>query len=356
MKHLLIAAVLLAGTAGSAANAYEFNGFRVEGQGGWDRMTVNTRNQGFIKEFRKDGLMYGAEGGYDLRLSDKAILGVFGNYNWSTIDEDVADTLGNRINVDVKNEWSAMGRLGYKISDNTLLYLSGGYAKTKIAYAFTPAGSTTTFNSSDKFGGVRGAVGLEQGLGSNVYAKVEYRYTNYENNLSRHQVVGGLGIRFGQHRPQPVAYEQPAPVAAPMAPAPVAAPLPFCPPAAVTPGPFLVFFDFDQSNITAEAAAILDRAAAQYSETGQSSIILSGHTDTSGAPDYNVALSERRAAAVQAYMASRGVPDSATQARGLGESTLLVQTADGVREAQNRRVEMSFGGAPAQNVGPCITQ
>ena len=99
------------------------------------------------------------------------------------------------------------------------------------------------------------AVGLEQGLGSNVYAKVEYRYTNYQDGLSRNQVVGGIGIRFGQYSPPP------EPVAPMPAPAPVAAPLPPCPPAAVTPGPFLVFFDFDKSLITPEASAILDRAA-----------------------------------------------------------------------------------------------
>ncbi len=153
-------------------------------------------------------------------------------------------------------------------------------------------------------------------------------------------------------------FTPPAPPPPPPAPpAPVAAPLPPCPPAAVTPGPFLVFFDWDKSLITAEATQILDRAVEQYQATGQTSVALAGHADKSGKDDYNVRLSQRRADAVKAYMAAKGVPDTAITTEAFGESRPLVDTADGVREPQNRRVEITFGGAPAPAAaGPCTPQ
>jgi len=142
----------------------------------------------------------------------------------------------------------------------------------------------------------------------------------------------------------------------PPPPAPAPAPLPPCPPAAVTPGPFLVFFDWDKSLITAEASAILDRAAEQYAATGQTSIVLAGHADRSGTEEYNMRLSQRRSDAVKAYMAGKGVPEASMTTEAFGESRPLVETADGVREPQNRRVEITFSGAPAPVTGPCTPQ
>ncbi len=163
-----------------------------------------------------------------------------------------------------------------------------------------------------------------------------------------HSVMLTLAYNFFEAAPPPPP-PPPAPVAAP-------APLPPCPPAAVTPGPFLVFFDWDKSMITAEAAAILDRSAEQYAATGQTSVQLAGHADKSGKDDYNVRLSQRRADAVKAYLATKGVPDTSTVTEAFGESRPLVDTADGVREPQNRRVELTFSGAPVAAAGPCTPQ
>ena len=124
----------------------------------------------------------------------------------------------------------------------------------------------------------------------------------------------------------------------------------------MTPGPFLVFFDWDKSIITPEAAAVLDRAAEQYAATGQTSVALAGHADKSGTDAYNVGLSQRRADAVKAYMASKGVADGSITTEAFGESRPLVDTADGVREPQNRRVEITFGGAPQPASAPCTPQ
>ncbi|RYH04994.1 MAG: OmpA family protein, partial [Alphaproteobacteria bacterium] len=99
----------------------------------------------------------------------------------------------------------------------------------------------------------------------------------------------------------------------------------------------------DKSDITAEAASILDNAANAYATTGQARVQLAGHADKSGGDQYNVGLSQRRADAVKTYLTGKGVPDAAIATEAFGESKPLVDTADGVREPQNRRVEITFG-------------
>jgi outer membrane protein OmpA-like peptidoglycan-associated protein/uncharacterized protein YhjY with autotransporter beta-barrel domain len=186
-------------------------------------------------------------------------------------------------------------------------------------------------------------------LSDKVTGRIGYQ-GRFNKQVADHAVYGSLTLRFGGETPAPA----PAPAPVPAAAAP--APLPPCPPAAVTPGPFLVFFDWDKSLITAEASAILDRAAEQYAATGQTSVQLAGHADKSGKDDYNVGLSQRRADAVKAYLATKGVPDGSIMTQAFGESRPLVDTADGVREPQNRRVEITFSGAPVQPTGACAPQ
>ncbi len=123
------------------------------------------------------------------------------------------------------------------------------------------------------------------------------------------------------------------------APMPMAsAPPPAQPPMMVKS--FIVFFDFDKSNITAEAQKTINDAVAAAKAGGSSRVTLTGHTDRSGSEQYNMALSLRRAEAVKANMIRQGIPASAIVVIGKGESSPLVPTADGVREPQNRRVEI----------------
>jgi len=116
----------------------------------------------------------------------------------------------------------------------------------------------------------------------------------------------------------------------------------------VAPGPFIVFFDWDKSDITPQAAAILDNAAAAYQQTGSAQVMLAGNADKSGPDDYNVGLSQRRADAVKAYLAGHGVAEGAMSTEAYGESRPLVETADGVREPQNRNVQITFGPGSGQ--------
>jgi outer membrane protein OmpA-like peptidoglycan-associated protein len=104
-----------------------------------------------------------------------------------------------------------------------------------------------------------------------------------------------------------------------------------------------VFFDFDKSDVTPEAAGILNNAVTAYANCGTARVMLAGHTDTSGSASYNIGLAERRNMAVRSYMTSRGVAASQIGGEAFGESQPRVPTADGVREAQNRRVEVTYG-------------
>ena len=245
-------------------------------------------------------------------------------------------------------------------------YLGGGAGIARVQhYQYQNAKFGPAFiNDSDTGIAWQILAGVYKPLSDHVDVGLKYRFFNVPgvdtfttNGLATstryrsHSVMATLTYNFFDAPPPP---PPPAPIAPPAPPAP--APLPPCPPAAVTPGPFLVFFDWDKSLVTAEAAAILDRAAEQYAATGQTSVQLAGHADKSGKDAYNVALSQRRADAVKAYLATKGVPDGAIATEAFGESRPLVDTADGVREPQNRRVEITFSGAPAPASFPCTPQ
>jgi phospholipid transport system substrate-binding protein len=116
---------------------------------------------------------------------------------------------------------------------------------------------------------------------------------------------------------------------------------PTSPPLSMAQAPSVVFFDWDKSNLSPEAIATISQAAAAYEASGSARIMNVGNTDTSGSTDYNMALSIRRADAVKRVLMQNGVPAAAIETAGRGQTNLLVPTADGVREPQNRRVEIA---------------
>ncbi|WP_458096818.1 OmpA family protein [Roseomonas sp. WA12] len=139
-----------------------------------------------------------------------------------------------------------------------------------------------------------------------------------------HSALIGLRYAFNQPRPAPVAAFAPAPAAA--APAPART--------------YLVFFDFDRADLTDRARQIIAEAAQAVNSTGTTRIEVAGHADRSGTPQYNQRLSQRRAEAVAAELTRQGVGRGQISVQAFGESRPLVATADGVREPQNRRVEI----------------
>jgi outer membrane protein OmpA-like peptidoglycan-associated protein len=122
-----------------------------------------------------------------------------------------------------------------------------------------------------------------------------------------------------------------------------AAPAPTTPVAAA-PAPvsrsYLVFFDWDKASLTDRARQIVAEAAANASRVQYTRIEVNGYTDTSGTPKYNQGLSVRRALAVAEELVKDGVPRNAIAIQGFGETHLLVPTGPGMREPQNRRVEI----------------
>lgn len=228
--------------------------------------------------------------------------------------------------------------------------------------------------------------GVRQAITDNIDVTVRYRFFNvgdlemvgfngetFSSRLRTHSLLGGLTFNFGGVEPE---YQTcwdgsrvlvteacpPAPVPPTVCPdgttVPAGAACPALPPQVVPcpngttvpagqtcpiPGPFIIFFDWDRDEITPAAAAILDNAAEQYRQTGNAQVVLAGHADRSGSDQYNVGLSQRRADNTRRYLAGRGIPDGVMRTEAFGESRPLVETADGVREPQNRRVEITFG-------------
>jgi len=130
-------------------------------------------------------------------------------------------------------------------------------------------------------------------------------------------------------------------------------PVPPPAPSAPTAASYMVFFDFNSAALSAQAQGTIRQAAAAYKAGGTSAITDTGHTDRSGSDTYNLALSLRRATVVKDALVREGVPAAAITAIGRGESQPLVQTADGVREPQNRRVELAGYGTNPNDLAYC---
>jgi iron complex outermembrane receptor protein len=129
---------------------------------------------------------------------------------------------------------------------------------------------------------------------------------------------------------------------------PEAAPPAYTPPpvqaAAPAPKSYLVFFDFNKSDLTPQAVSIVNQAAANAGPAKVTQLTVTGHTDTVGSDAYNMRLSRRRAESVAAQLEKDGIPSSEIQIVAKGKRDLLVPTADGVKEPQNRRVQIVYDG------------
>jgi opacity protein-like surface antigen len=235
----------------------------------------------------------------------------------------------------VSNSWQGTfrGRLGWAPgAGNLLWYVTGGLAVGDIrAQAASARGDNT------EVGWTAGA-GAEYSINPGWSAKLEYRHvdlgdisfgcatvacgaaTTLKAHFSDNAILAGLNYHFPPPPPPP----------------PLAAPAP--PPPA--PKVFIVFFDWDKDVITPEGQAIIQQAADAYRAGAPVQIQVTGYTDRSGSPGYNQRLSERRANNVARALAALGVPKTQMIVSGRGENDNRVPTADGVREPQNRRVEI----------------
>ncbi|OYU34504.1 OmpA family protein [Novosphingobium sp. PASSN1] len=236
------------------------------------------------------------------------------------------------------------------------------YAGAGVGYATTKLSESVPFavKMNDRAHGFawQAIAGVTVPLSRTVDLGVKYRYfrpdgadefiaadgTARTARLRSHALLATLTFNFGgkTEEPEPEAVMPPPPPPAPLPPPPPPPPPP--PVAAVcNPGPFIVFFDWDRSDISPEAASVLDNAVQAYGNCGNVGIMLAGHADTSGAPRYNLGLSERRDGEVKSYLTGHGISAGVISSQAYGETKQRVPTADGVREVQNRRVEISYG-------------
>lgn len=245
------------------------------------------------------------------------------------------------------------GLIDFGDDDGFQGYIGGGVgiARTSFDGVRTTNAAPVYTDDSDSGFAWQLVAGIRYPLSRNFDLGVKYRFFNHDEvgtnsfysttdntDIRSHSALVTLTYNFASPPPPP---PPPPPVLPPPPPPP---PPPSSSSSSCEPGPFLVFFDWDQPDIRPDAASVLDAVAAQY-QTGRcpTTVMLAGHADRSGSATYNVGLSERRNSSVRAYLASRGVPDGSMASEAFGEGRPLVDTADGVREQQNRRVEIAYG-------------
>ena len=265
------------------------------------------------------------------------------------------------------------GMLDFGDDDGVSGFVGGGAGIARVSFnnmrAFSNQGAF--LDDSDTRFAWQIVAGVRQAISDNMDVTVRYRFFNVDDvstvnwlgdvsevRLRTHSLLGGITFNFGAPVVVPpippcppgwtrdingVCQAPPEPPRTHVCPNGQTLPITQPCPAPVPVGPFIVFFDWDKSDITPQAASILDNAAEAYRTTGQAQVVLAGHADRSGPADYNVGLSQRRAENVRQYLAGRGVPEGVMRTEAFGESRPLVETADGVREPQNRRVEITFG-------------
>ncbi|MDT7529396.1 OmpA family protein [Sphingopyxis sp. SE2] len=238
-------------------------------------------------------------------------------------------------NTDLNGDSNALsfmvnGLLDFGDDDGLQGFVGGGAGVARVSVE--PVFAGPFLDDSDTGFAWQAIAGVRAPLSDNIDVGLKYRFFNADNldlvdqagrdvstRFRSHSILGTLTFNFGGAEPPPPVVE-------------------------CAPGPYIVYFDWDQSNITPEAASTLDNAISAYNRgcTG-TQVMLAGHADRSGSATYNVGLSNRRNDAVRSYLTARGISDGSISAQGFGETRPAVATADGVRNDQNRRVEITYG-------------
>ncbi len=245
------------------------------------------------------------------------------------------------------------GLLDFGDNDGVQGFVGGGVGVARVKERIGLNQRADFLDDSDTVFAWQAIAGVRAPLSDSIDVSLKYRFFNadkvkltdvagrgMEGRFRSHSIMGGLIFNFGAPTPEPVPTPEPTPTPT-WTPTPEPTPTPA--PVVCTPGPYIVFFDWDKSDITPEAASILDNAISNYQNCGNAQVMLAGHADRSGSASYNVGLSQRRADSVKAYMTAHGIGAGVISTEAFGESKPRVETADGVRELQNRRVEITYG-------------
>lgn len=216
IAFLLAASSLAAFTVPAAAqDDPDFTGPRVEALVGYDSArpgsTVDIDNAEDVDQ-SIDGVNYGFGAGYDFDMGS-VVIGAEGEYMRSEAQTEF-DTTGFTTygisNIDAGRDLYLGGRVGVKVTPNTLAYVKAGYTNAKMDVLTTD--NTTDTETDLNLDGWRAGVGVEQRVAGKVYVKGEYRYSQYQEgeveapsglesdrfdvDLDRHQFVVGVGARF----------------------------------------------------------------------------------------------------------------------------------------------------------------
>ena len=310
------------------------------GEGGWTALDTETGNKiaGLKhKQSFQDGFNIGARAGYE-----------WGPWRFEE-EYSFRENGQNHFGIGAANLKATGNRDAHAIMTNALYDFNIGWALTPHVGAGVGAvilhdavgikGFGTLAHSSDTEFGYQAIAGIRYNINPSLAFDLDYRYlattgasfhtvikgVKYTSGYDTQNLVASLSVRFGAPPPPPV-----APPPMPPAPPPIARKV------------FLVFFDWDKATITPEGMQIIQQAAAAFRAGAPVTIQVTGYTDRSGSPGYNQRLSERRANAVAVALTRLGVPRQNMAISGRGENDNRVPTADGVREPQNRRVEIVF--------------
>lgn len=188
-----LTALLLAATAAVPAVAQDvptYSGGHVGVITGVDRLRANGDG--------KTGVLYGITGGYDVQSAGGGVFGIEGEVADASTKTCVNGVVaaGDRLCAKAKRDLYAGGRAGFT-TGSTLIYGKAGYTNLRVgaSYEDGTAGTAADFSNSRNLDGVRVGAGLEKNLGG-MTVKAEYRYSNYQDGVTRHQGVVGAGIRF----------------------------------------------------------------------------------------------------------------------------------------------------------------
>ena len=344
-KSLLLAASLVA--ISTAAIAEE--GWYATIGGGWnhvhdDRFLSTGSNQGV--EYDNGYAIDGAVGyQYSNGLRSEIELG----YRNNDIDT-IANSGASRGDVNVM---SGMVNVLYDfdISDTALdTYVGVGGGIARLDYDGVTPVNGSSIDDSDVTPAMQAIAGVSYAVADNTELFVNYKYFHAANpdftnaagvkvdtDYDTSTVMAGL--KFNLFAPTPVvAAVEPMPAPEPVRVA-QAAPEPAPVPVSRT---YIVFFDWDKAQVTDEAMAIIKQAAADAKSGNAVAIQVVGHADRSGSVPYNMKLSNTRAVNVENALAQLGINSAAIETQARGESDPLVPTADGVREPQNRRAEITY--------------
>ena len=184
-----LAAVVALVAIAAPAHASNHSGGRIEALVGWDHPSIGLEDLGIDDDVNSDGIVFGIGAGYDFAVGPAASIGIDIEASESTADFEFDDGV-DTAEIAAGRDLYVGGRATFVVSPTANVYVKAGY--TNARFRFDLNGDRESANAD----GVRGGIGAQFALGGNAYVGGEYRYSNYEADLSRHQAVLIFGFRM----------------------------------------------------------------------------------------------------------------------------------------------------------------